>query len=318
MDIKVKKRLLWAILFSILFLVFLLTRVEWTHFSMIAESLDSRWLIAAYCVFLLGNLVRAFRFIQLDHTGNNLAHWWNANAFYNFMTATLPGGAGEAATAYGLKKYSLLNMTGAFRILLIGRFMDVSALSILFFLAAISISSSTPYREVAIWLTGILFFMTLIALIPASERFLVKCLERLPVKVLFIEKISKKLNELLEIVKERQSVKIYFFTSIQSLLSILAGVLTLQLLLRSLGIYFTPVQSIYCYGVYAIFQMVPVQGVAGIGTQAAWWALALNVAGYDAPNAIALGFILYGLFYLFIASMGALSVLGWFRAGKNN
>jgi hypothetical protein len=105
MDIKVKKRLLWAIFFSICFMVFLLKRVDWKHFSLIAGRLDIKDLIIACIVYILANLVRTFRFCKLDHTDKKLIHWWNINQFYNFITATLPGGLGEAATAYALKRY---------------------------------------------------------------------------------------------------------------------------------------------------------------------------------------------------------------------
>jgi hypothetical protein len=49
---------------------------------------------------------------------------------------------------------------------------------------------------------------------------------------------------------------------------------------------------------------VPVQGIAGIGTQPAWWALALNAAGYRSPDVIAFGIVLHGTFYVFIGAIG--------------
>ena len=309
MDIKVKKRLLWAFLFSICFMVFLLTRVEWDHFRFIAGRLDLKYFIAAFLVFLLGNLLRTLRFVQLDHTDKKLAHWWNINACYNFLTATLPGGAGEAATVYVLKRFSAFNILGALRILLLSRFMDLSALSVLFFLAAVRISSATPYREAAIWLTGVLFIMTSFVLVPSSERFVLRLLQRLPRNILLIKELSEKLNELLLIAKEKRSASFYVVTLTQSVVSISTGIVMLYLLLQSFGINFTFAQSAYCFGVYAIFQIVPVQGIAGIGTQAAWWALALNTAGYKALDAIAMGFVLHGTLYLFITLLGLSALL---------
>ena len=149
MDTKTRKKLLWAILFSMFFMGFLHSRVEWDHFSLITERLDKGYLAAACAMYLLANLIRAFRFCKLDHTNNNAVHWWNINAFYNVITSTLPGGAGEAASAYVLKRFSKLNLFSAFRILLLSRLMDLFALSALFFTAAILIDRDTPYREAA-------------------------------------------------------------------------------------------------------------------------------------------------------------------------
>lgn len=316
MDIQVKKKLLWASLISAALMVFLLLKIDWEHFSLIAGRMDLKYLIASGIVFILGNLVRTFRFIQLDHTDKKLKHWWNINAFYNFITSTLPGGMGEAATVYTLKRFSEFNILGAFRILLLSRFMDLFALSALFFLASVRISSVTPYRGAVIWLTATLFLMASIALIPSSERFILRFLQRLPGNFTFIRKLCEKLNELLETAKQRRSFGSYAFTLIQSAIVIIAGVAVLHLILRSVGVVFTPEQSVYCYGVYAVFQIVPVQGIAGIGTQAAWWALALNAAGYRAPDAIAIGFILYGAIYFFIALIGLLSLLVWLIGTK--
>jgi hypothetical protein len=97
----------------------------------------------------------------------------------------------------------------------------------------------------------------------------------------------------------------------------IAGVVSVHLLLRSFGVDFSPLQSTYCYGVYMIFQIVPVQGIAGIGTQAAWWALALNAAGYHSNDLVALGFILHGSFYFFIAVIGLSALLLWLAGRKS-
>jgi hypothetical protein len=44
--------------------------------------------------------------------------------------------------------------------------------------------------------------------------------------------------------------------------------------------------------------------------------VALNVSGYDAPDVIALGIILHGTFYLFIAIMAFAALLGWLVVRK--
>jgi hypothetical protein len=318
MDIKARKKLLWAILFSIGFLVFLLMRVEWKHFSLIAVRLDIKDLIAACSVFILGNLVRTFRFYHLDHMDNRLTLWWNLNAFYNFITATLPGGAGEAATTYVMKRFSSLNLFSAFRILLLSRLMDLSAISALFLSAALLIDKLTPYREAAILISGIMFLLSLVALLPATELIIAKLIQKLSWNVAFIRKVSERLNDLLETANERRDISSFAITSIQSLLTMIGGIVALHLLLRAFGVDFTPVQSVYCYGVYAVFQIVPIQGIAGIGTQAAWWVLALNAAGYQASDAVALGFVLHGTFYIFIAIIGLSALMVWLVLRKFN
>jgi len=275
-----------------------------------------KYLIAAYGLFLFGNLIRTFRFDQLDHLGEKLMHWWYIGVFYNFITATLPGGAGEAATAYFLKRFSKFNILSALRIVFLSRFMDLFALSALFFVAAILMSGETPYREPAIWLAGVLLFVSSAILMRSSELFLMRLIQKLPGKNRLIKKVSEKLSELIAISEEQRSNRSFSMPLLQSVLMWGVGMLMLHLVLRSFGIEFTLVQSGFCYGVYALFQTIPVQGIAGLGTQAAWWTLALNATGYNAPDAIALGFILYGIFYCFIAVMGFFSLPFWLKGKK--
>lgn len=309
MDIKVKNSFLFAILISIGLMIFLLMRVESKQFFLIADRVDVKELIAAFSVFTLGNLIRVFRFHKLDYMDKKLTRWWNINAFYNFLTATLPGGAGEASTAYVLKRFAGFNFLVAIRILILSRLMDIFALSALFFISAVLINNTTPYRETAIWLSGILFFVSSVAFLRSSEQFLLRFLQKLPTKSEFIKRISKKLSELINIVQEQHSKKIFRITLWQSILMMMVGVVSVHLLLRSFGIDFTLVQSAYCYGIYMIFQIVPIQGIAGIGTQAAWWALALKASGYHSPDAIVLGMVLHGTLYAFIAIIGLSALL---------
>jgi uncharacterized protein (TIRG00374 family) len=317
MDIKVKKRLLWAILISIGFMFFLLTRVDWGHLSLIVNRLEIQYLVAACSVYILGNLVRTFRFYHLDHMDNRLTLWWNINAFYNVVTATLPGGAGEAASVYILKRFSKFNLLGALRILFLSRLLDLFALSALFLLAAIQISVLTPYRNIAIFMSGALLILSLILLLPSSEQFILKLTKKLPGQGNVKKRLRDKLSELINISEEQRRHNTFRVALLQSVLMMVAGVVSVHMLLRSFGIHFTPVQSAYCYGVYMLFQIVPVQGVAGIGTQAAWWALALNSAGYRGADTIALGFMLHGTFYVFIAIIGLSALLIWPVIRKN-
>lgn len=313
MDNKVKKRLLWAFFISTGFMVFLLLRIDWRHFSLIADRLNFFSLIISFMFFIFGNIVRTFRFYRLDHIGKKLVHWWNINQFYNLITATLPGGAGEAATAYVLKRFSMFNLLGAFRILLLARLMDLCALSALFFIATLRIESVTPYRNAAIWLSGTLFFVSSISLVPVIERFVLGLIKKLPMRGVLLQKLCERLSDLMEIAKKQRGNKYFVMTLFQSVLIMISAILSVHLLLRAFGADFSLLQSFYCFGVYAVFQIIPVQGIAGIGTQAAWWSLALNAAGYNAPDAIAMGFVLYGTFYLFVALLGLSSLLVWLK-----
>ncbi|HDH05254.1 MAG TPA: flippase-like domain-containing protein, partial [Nitrospirae bacterium] len=304
--------------FSAGFMAFLLWRVDWEHFSLIAGRLDIKGMLIAFGVFILANLVRTHRFYLLDHTGEKLARWWIINQFYNFITATLPGGAGEAATVYVLKRFSMFNILSAMRILLLTRLMDLAALSGLFCFAAVQMNAYTPYRKTAIMLSGILSVLSMIALVPAIERLILRMMRKLPGRMAIIQRVSGKLDELARIAEGYRKGNYLGVALLQSALIMAGSAVSVHLLFRAIGVDFTPVQSFYCFGVYAFFQIVPVQGIAGIGTQAAWWSLALNAAGYQGPDAIAIGFVMHGAYYLFITVLGFPSILIWLKEKREN
>ena len=309
MDIKAKKKLLSAILISIGFMVFFISQVQWEHFSLIAERVAIENFLFAFLILFTANFIRTLRFNKIDHTGVGLGNWWIMTQVYNLMTATLPGGAGEAATAYLLKRFSSFNMLSALRILILTRIMDVTWLSALLFFAAMQIGETASYREVAASLSGIAFIVSIIVAHPKSERIIIKLLRKMPIKSRIMNRALERFEDVANISEQSLGGNIFGVTMLLSALSMIGVALSVHFVLISFGTGFTLVQSLYCFGVYALFQMVPVQGIAGIGTQAAWWSLSLKAVGYEVADTIALGIVLHGTFYMFIALMGLIAIL---------
>lgn len=311
MNIQTIRKLLWATLISAILMFFLLINIDWKDFDLIIGRLDPKYLIFSCCVFLFGNLVRSFRFIQLDHTDKKLSQWWNINAFYNFTTATLPGGSGEAATAYILKRFLNFNIFGALRILLFSRLLDIFSLSALFFITSVMVHSDTAYREAAIWISGTLFLISSVTIMRSSEQLIIRLLQKLPQNNPLMKNLSENLSELITISEEQRAKGSFGLILFQSIVMWIGAILLTHMLLRSFGVDFTLIQSAYCFGIYSIFQIIPIQGIAGIGTQAAWWALALNVAGHKSPEIVALSIVLHGTFYVFILILAISSLITW-------
>jgi len=245
----------------------------------------------------------------MDHMGNNLVHWWVVNHIYSFITATLPGGAGEPATAYLLKRFSTFNIISAFRLLVLTRLMDLAMYAALLLVTALMISEATAYREAALWISGILFIVSMIVSYPKSERFLIGLIQRASAKGRIMTRVRERLEDIAKVSEERNSRKFFLITMIQTALMIICAALGVHYMLLSFGTGFTLINSLYCFSVYTLFQMVPVQGIAGIGTQAAWWTLGLTVAGYTAPDAVAMGILLHGTFYAIITILGFIALL---------
>lgn len=248
-------------------MLFLLHKVDWADFRSIGERLVIKNLVIAFAALLISNLIRSYRFLILDHTNNKYTPWLIMNNIYNFLTATLPGGIGEAATAYLLRRYLLFDMLSALRILLISRIMDVVALSMLLLFVAIWANGNIYHSEMAIWFSGIVLLLSLTAMIPVTEHFVLRLMQKLPGKNRIMNKTREKLSELLEISEEYQSRNVSMITVVQSVVMFAITALSLHYILLSFKSNFTVFQSFYCYLLYTFFQMIP-SGVCGSGNAA--------------------------------------------------
>ena len=308
-----KKKILFALAASLVFLSFLSRIIEWDNFEKIFSRVDSTQFFIGFVFLVLANLVRTIRFRVMDEHGHSLGRWWFMNQNYNLMTATLPGGVGEVATAWILKRYCSFPFLHAVRILFITRIMDLLFFSLLMLLAVLQLGHTILFYEAAITVAVALMGVSGLALIPPLERLVLRFIYRcLPGNSGLVGKIREKLQSLV-----RASSTLHYLKNLAgalglSALVIVAAALSAHYVLLSLGTGFSWQQSFYCFTIYALFQLVPIQGIAGIGTQAAWWALSLRVAGYNGTDYGEMGFFLHGSFYLFIAIMALTGITGWF------
>lgn len=298
-------------LLSVVIMAVLLVRVDWEHFAQIADRINIGDLFLSFSLLFIANFIRSMRFQILDHTGNRLSDWWVMNQIYNLITVTLPGGPGDLAAVYLLKKCSKLKMLSAFRIFLLTRIMDFAGLGAMLLITALMISETTPHRTAAILVAGIVFIFSMITVYPKCERFIIRMFQKIPIKGRIMNRLYEKLDEIAEISKDRFSSTVFGTSMIQSALIVIVLALSMHFLLRSFGTEFILIQSIYCFGVYGLFQLVPVHGIAGIGTQTAWWSLAINVAGYQAADTIAIAIVLHGTIYMFSVIYGLLAMFYW-------
>lgn len=72
---------------------------------------------------------------------------------------------------------------------------------------------------------------------------------------------------------------------------------SITVLLNGFGANLSIVQSCAAFGLYVLLQLIPVQGLAGVGTQSARWTVALFIVGVGPQQAAAEGIALYVCIY---------------------
>lgn len=306
-----QRKLLFSFLVAALFLIPMLHLIDLSAFLERLRRIDANGLVVAFLILAAANFVRSFRFERLDDGGISLSNWWIINGFYNAITATFPGGVGEAVTAFAMKKTVRDEFLLSFRILILSRVMDLGCISLMLFFTAISMSGA--WRGITLGVALFFLFVSAVLLVPATERLVLRIAGRVFRKGgRFTARLLTELEGLAAAVEQKRDIPSYVVALACSLLVIGCSALSVHEVVRSIGIDFSWVQSFYCFGVYALFQLVPLQGFAGIGTQAAWWALALGAAGYGGKDTLGLGAILYGTFYIFIFVLCLSVILYWY------
>ncbi len=304
-----RRRLFLSILISIIFIVPIVRALNFNSLEEIVRRANVWYLLAGFCSLALANVIRTYRFRELDHSHAGLVQWWIMNSVYNASTATLPGGAGEAVTAFLIKKAFRLNLATSLRILVVARIMDLGCISVLLFLSSLAVTGL--HRELARWLSLLFFSVSVILVVPASERFFLGMLQRLfASEGKAVSLVRRQIDNIAEAAEARGNRQPH--TALLQSVGIWVGAsFCLYFLLMGFGVEFTILQSIYCFGIYALFQLVPVQGFAGIGTQAAWWIMALTASGYQNGDAASIGIVLHGTFYMFIGTIALLTITCW-------
>jgi uncharacterized membrane protein YbhN (UPF0104 family) len=309
---SIAPRVAVAVLISVGFLFFVLKRINWREFVNFGNAADYGMIAAGFGALFLANVVRALRFRHLDPLRQKFGSWWVMGQAYNLMTATFPGGTGEVATAYLLKRFYNFDWLSGIKILVVTRVMDLAVLTGLFLSSALIVRRVHNLTISAIVVAAVLFVLSVIMLIPPFQRLFVEGLRRLyPKRAWFSAKVFGLAQRISEGARFRGAMA-SFVSGAYTITMQLLAICSIYLVLLGLGVDLTFFETIFCFGIYVLFQLVPVQGFAGLGTQAAWWAIALSLAGYTGGNTVALGLALYATFYVFIAMLCLLAVVYWF------
>lgn len=307
------KKITLSVLISIFVIVILSMFMEFDSIRGILQRMCLGELVVGFLFIILANIVRSMRFSTLEGGNNDLKKWLVVNQIYNLMTATFPGGIGELSTAWILKKISSFPFLVSVRMFFVTRVMDLLIFSIIMIVSVLCLRQHVNHFNLSLLVSVSFFVISIMSLTPSLERmFLIFSRSLVSGESKFTIKINDSIQSLIDVSNQDQYPKKLATSLIQSFFVVTGAALSTHFVIHSLGIVFLWQQSFYCFAIYALFQLVPIQGFAGIGTQAAWWAFALYSAGYQGSDSLEIGIVLHAVFYLFIAIMAFFACFIWF------
>lgn len=226
---------------------------------------------------------------------------------YNVVTATVPTGLGEAASAWLMRRALNVPLHLGLVALFVGRFLDLLVLLGLFL--GVVLGGFVPLGEgrgpVIAAAAGLLALLAAVALVHSIGRDRVAArLEALARGIVPDVGARRTVRRGLLLACESlrllpqggRALRLLFLTLVMQLVSLGA----LHALLGGAGLPVGFATALVCFVIYVLLRMLPFQGIAGIGTTAAWWAIALSMLGVPTREAATLGAVLYVAFYVLL------------------
>ena len=288
---------------------FLLKQISLRELQQIFSEIPLIFILLAFAAYVCSFVFRSLKFkILLGDL--SFRETFSIACVHNMMLNILPARTGELYFVYLVKKRGLKGAKAA-SALLISRIFDFISVAILFLAFYIFID------KVSITIEGILHIIVFFVLL------VIVCLFCVVYFGDFFFGIAKKLVSLFEIdkfkwvsfllekieflIKSFEIVKLHrkFFVVLLISLGVFASQLSMMyLLLIGMRVELPFLSALLALTMLFIFNIVPIQSLAGLGTFEGFWTFAFMLVGLNKNLAISSGFIQHILSILFFLAVG--------------
>lgn len=297
------RRLIAATLVAAAFAALLARDTGFAEIAQRLRTLSGATLLAAAFWLAAAGFLRALRMRMLLPHAIGVGQAYAFHQVYNVVTALVPTGIGEAASAWLLRRSLRVPLHHGLVALLVGRLLDLFVLLLLFLVVVLG-GGATLATGADVLLPGATVVAAgLVALgvaHVATGGRLAAQLERWAAEIHAQGRARTLLRRALGVGAESlrllphggRLVPLVGLTAVMQLVSLGA----LHALANGAAVPLSYAQAVVCFVVYVLLRMLPVQGIGGIGTTAAWWALALRALGVAHDESVTVGAVLYVAF----------------------
>jgi len=305
-----KKRQIISVLISLSLIIFLFKQINLLQAKEILGRFSWSWALGGLLTYLGLNILRAWRWRILIHSKKiKFKDIFKVTVLHNFFGNLLPARSGELTYLYFLKKYHQISFSESGATLLFGRIFDVVGIVVLFLFSFIlqkPILFTTNKLAQGSFLVLICLILLLVFLAPLSRFFLRRIEWLFSIINIKEKKLTqriliglKKAVQNFELINQR---RIHLTIFPLSLGIWLTKFLTIAFILNGFQVELPFWQVILGAGLVQLFNILPIQGLAGFGTNETIWTAVFVSLGLDKDLAIISAFGVH-LFILFYASL---------------
>lgn len=315
---KRNQGLIMAVVITIVLLYLILSQIKPVDIVNTLKSIDPFYLVISFFVYISCNIFRAARFYVLLNKRIKIHSLFNIVCVYNMVNNMAPMRAGELSYIYMLKKLHNKNTAIGVSTLIVARILDFAVICSLFLVSSWIAAEQLEGLRIATILTSLLIiacFLLLMMLLHCRENFLypITCtLDKLGLsKDTRIKYIILKLREMIRAMEDMRNFKTAIFALITSFFIWIANFSVVFLVIK--GMHFDiPLHIVIMGSTFIVLStLLPIYGIAGLGTNQALWTLVFVPLGIPLDDAIISAFgyyIIQMVFYLTLGIYGLISI----------
>lgn len=309
-----KTRLFWflGVVITVFLCYVLISNISFNAVKKVLGNISIIYIFLGFVFHFLAYIFRTLRFHLTINDGDaSFKKLFYVHTLHNFFNQILPGGVGELSLPVLLRKYTGNKISTGTALIMSVRICDIAILLTLFFLS-ISLGNlqvNSEYQKyliilsvLSISLAIVLFLFLFYSSIFTKNRFVKKLYTN---RILLF--IKNTILEFAAMNNKKKLIKIIFY----SCLSNVFVILVFWSLLNGFGISLNFFEVAFTATVLIPVYILPLRGVAGLGTTEGGWALSLWLLGINKEIGISAGFAIHiiTLFYvLVLATYGFISL----------
>jgi glycosyltransferase 2 family protein len=305
------KKIIISIVVTFVLMYFLLSFISFSDLKDSILKLSLPFILLALFFYLSAYVFRTLRFLVFLKKDLSFKELFPVVCIHNLMNYIIPARMGELSYFYLLKRKKI-GFGKSVASLAVVRFFDLFVVALFFFFSLLFMKNVPESLNGIIFLVAILMGLLLIFLLISpliykhfSSKF--DCSKNKLVKRL------KEIYDALFVIKSKSTIFVLFLLSFLTWFSLYSMT---YIFLLDLGIQFSIWQAIIVISFPLLASVLPIYGIGGYGTTEAAWLIPFLAFGIPKEIAIANGFVIHTIHFVFILLFGLVGYILYNTIGK--
>jgi uncharacterized protein (TIRG00374 family) len=300
--------------FSIVVIVYIVTKLDWQVVRQTFSQLDVRWLAAAFSVYLINYAFRSLRFQTLLNLGAApFKHLFGITNLYGMYLYLMPAKSGELSFPLLVKNRLNVPLPKSTATLIAARFFDFATVALFLpFVLVYFWNMIHPWVRVVVFLFVGGVFLTGVGLIWfIRQPTRIKRLQQIqtsdfhPLAFRLWNSFIMFIHSLQDIDQRKQYGRNWLIT----IVIWLCVQTTFYFIVLSLGESLSFYQMIVVSIVMIPMTLLPIQGFANLGTHEIGWIAAFSLFGYPEANALNIAVSSHIILLFFVLLLGSFGLI---------